>query len=168
MTQRTPLGRRLAGLRGDYETSSSAISDASGISMSLLAATETGDRVADTRAVGAILAVADLSILDLERLAVAWAEAAVSGQRCLFALCSDDGAEFPAAFAALASSRLSAEAPVIVEEKPVEAKEPARFFSDDDEELQEVAPAEVAIAPVVAEKAKRQVLPVFLRNRVAA
>ena len=76
----------------------------------MMTATETGDRVADTRAVAAILSLADVSLIDIERLAALWAAAGQGGQACAFTLCPIDGCEMPAALTALASSRLSPEA----------------------------------------------------------
>lgn len=107
---RTPLGRRLAALRGEYGISASAVAAASGIPQTMMTATETGDRVADTRAVAAILAITDVSTPDLERLAALWAAAGQSGQACLYTLCPGEGCEMPAALTALASSKLSPEA----------------------------------------------------------
>ena len=107
---RTPLGRRLAALRGEYGVSASAVSAASGTLQTMMTATETGDRVADTRAVAAILSVADVSLIDIERLAALWAAAGQSGQPCAFTLCPVTGCEMPAALTALASSKLSPEA----------------------------------------------------------
>lgn len=107
---RTPLGRRLAALRGEYAVSASAVAASSGIPQTMMTATETGDRVADTRAVGAILSLADVSLIDLERLAALWAAAGLSGQACHYTLCPSEGCETPAALTALASSRLSPEA----------------------------------------------------------
>lgn len=106
----TQLGRRLAALRSEYGTTAFAIASATGTHQTMLTATETGDRVADTRTVGAIMAVADVSIMDTERLAALWADAGRQGQPCAFTLCPVDGCEMPAALTALASSKLSPEA----------------------------------------------------------